>query len=84
MNIIILNPGFNVAPMSCQHAIPQGKIVGLNVINELEGYSKQKYQQEKYVTCLDLGEWGAIFTTGWNRQVELIKQEAKKVKMFIN
>jgi NADH dehydrogenase len=36
------------------------------------------------VTCLDLGPWGAVFTNGWDRQVEAIEQEAKSRKRSIN
>ena len=42
------------------------------------------YRQPRYVTCLDLGSWGAVFTTGWNRQVEMIRGEAKQLKRQIN
>ena len=41
------------------------------------------YEQARYVTCLDLGPWGAVFTTGWERQVELTGAEAKARKQFI-
>jgi NADH dehydrogenase len=36
------------------------------------------------VTCLDLGEWGAVYTEGWDRQVKLIREEAKELKHNIN
>jgi NADH dehydrogenase len=42
------------------------------------------YHQEAYVTCLDLGTAGAIFTRGWDRKVELVGAEAKKTKHEIN
>jgi NADH dehydrogenase len=42
------------------------------------------YSQVKYVTCLDLGAWGAVYTEGWDRQVKLIKEEAKQLKSTIN
>ena len=38
------------------------------------------YSQPKYVTCLDLGAWGAVYTEGWDRQMKLVGQEAKDLK----
>jgi len=37
-----------------------------------------------YVTVLDLGAWGALYTHGWDRQVVLTGQDAKSVKETIN
>ena len=42
------------------------------------------YSQPKYVTCLDLGPWGAIFTEGWDRQVKLTREVGKATKREIN
>ena len=42
------------------------------------------YHQEGYVTCLDLGEAGALFTTGWDRKVAMVDDVAKKTKQEIN
>jgi NADH:ubiquinone reductase (H+-translocating) len=42
------------------------------------------YSQPKYVTCLDLGPWGAIFTEGWDRQVKLTRDVGKATKREIN
>jgi NADH:quinone reductase (non-electrogenic) len=33
-----------------------------------------------YVTCLDLGEAGALFTRGWERKVGMVGDVAKKTK----
>ncbi|WP_460042955.1 NAD(P)/FAD-dependent oxidoreductase [Pseudomonas sp. S2_H01] len=74
----------NFAAMSCQHAISLGRHAGNNVAAELIGAATQPYRQPKYVTCLDLGEWGAVYTEGWDRQVKLIKDEAKQLKRQIN
>jgi len=74
----------NFAAMSCQHAISLGRHAGNNVAAELIGVATQPYRQPKYVTCLDLGEWGAVYTEGWDRQVKLIKDEAKQLKRQIN
>ncbi|MGJ7516989.1 NAD(P)/FAD-dependent oxidoreductase [Pseudomonas baetica] len=74
----------NFAAMSCQHAICLGRHAGNNVAAELLGVEPIAYSQPKYVTCLDLGAWGAVFTEGWDRQVKLVKQEAKELKTQIN
>ena len=51
---------------------------------ELLGLPTQPYQQKVYVTCLDLGEAGALFTRGWERTVEMVGEQAKKTKQEIN
>ncbi|NUB15534.1 NAD(P)/FAD-dependent oxidoreductase, partial [Azospirillum brasilense] len=51
---------------------------------ELVGLPTHPYSQPKYVTCLDLGPWGALFTEGWDRQVRLTREEGKAVKREIN
>ncbi|MNP70363.1 NADH dehydrogenase-like protein [compost metagenome] len=51
---------------------------------DLLGVEPTPYRQPKYVTCLDLGAWGAVFTEGWDRQLKLVKQEAKDLKTQIN
>lgn len=42
------------------------------------------YSQPRYVTCLDLGPWGAVLTQGWQREVQLTGAEAKTLKRQIN
>ncbi|MDH1262105.1 FAD-dependent oxidoreductase [Pseudomonas sp. GD03944] len=74
----------NFAAMSCQHAIALGRHAGNNVAADLLGIAPTPYRQPKYVTCLDLGAWGAVFTEGWDRQLKLVKQEAKELKTQIN
>lgn len=74
----------NFAAMSCQHAISLGRYTGNNVAADLLGVEPIPYSQPKYVTCLDLGAWGAVFTEGWDREVKLIKEEAKQLKSQIN
>jgi NADH dehydrogenase len=73
----------NVALMSCQHALSLGRVAGHNAAAELVGLPTHPYSQPKYVTCLDLGSWGAIYTEGWERQVKLTRQEAKELKRAI-
>lgn len=75
--------GAHPALMSCQHAMPMGKFAGHNAAAHLLGHDMTPYEQTRYVTCLDLGPWGAVFTTGWDRQVEMTGAEAKARKQFI-
>lgn len=74
----------NFAVMSCQHAIALGRHAGNNAAADLLGIEATPYRQPKYVTCLDLGAWGAVYSEGWDRQVKLVKQEAKELKTQIN
>ena len=74
----------NYALMSCQHATRMGAFAGNNAAAELLGVSTKPYHQKSYVTCLDLGEAGALFTRGWDRKVEMVGDVAKKTKQEIN
>lgn len=73
---------FNV--MSCQHAMSLGRVAGHNAAADILNLPLHPYSQPKYVTCLDLGKWGAIFTEGWEHQVIYQGEEAKKIKQEIN
>lgn len=73
---------FNV--MSCQHAMSLGRVAGYNAAAELVDLPLHLYSQAKYVTCVDLGPWGALYTEGWDRQVQFVREEAKKIKQEIN
>lgn len=74
----------NHALMTCQHAIPMGRHSGNNAAADLLGLQPVVYRQPKYVTCLDLGEWGATFSEGWERELKLHGQEGKDLKRQIN
>ena len=74
----------NHALMTCQHAIVLGRHAGNNVAAQILGVAPIAYSQPKYVTCLDLGGWGAVYTEGWDRQVKLTRQEGKTLKTQIN
>jgi NADH:quinone reductase (non-electrogenic) len=74
----------NYALMSCQHATRMGAFAGNNAAAELLGVPTRPYHQKAYVTCLDLGEAGALFTRGWERKVEMVGDLAKKTKQEIN
>lgn len=74
----------NYALMSCQHARTMGKYAGLNAARDVLGMEPRPYRQADYTTCLDLGDFGAVFTTGWDREVGTTGAEAKKRKTMIN
>lgn len=70
--------------MSCQHAIPLGKFAGHNAAASLVDQPTVPFAQPHYVTCLDLGAWGAVYCEGWDRKVVLTRDEAKAMKRRIN
>jgi NADH:ubiquinone reductase (H+-translocating) len=70
--------------MSCQHAMPLGRFSGHNAAADLLDRPALPYSQERYVTCLDLGPWGAVFCEGWDRKVVVSGVEAKAIKSQIN
>jgi NADH dehydrogenase len=74
----------NFALMSCQHATRMGAFAGNNAMADMLGEAMSPYHQKAYVTCLDLGAAGAVFTRGWDRKVDLVGAEAKKLKQEIN
>ncbi|MDQ0975915.1 NADH dehydrogenase [Neobacillus niacini] len=80
----VLTDETNVAMMSCQHAQPQGRFVGYNLVSDLFEKDTLPYKQPSYVTCLDLGDWGALLTEGWDRKVLTKGQDAKEVKINVN
>jgi len=70
--------------MSCQHATELGRHAGYNAVRSLADKSLYPYRQENYATCLDLGPAGAVFTTGWDREVQKTGTEGKTLKRQIN
>jgi NADH dehydrogenase len=74
----------HLALMSCQHANRLGASAGFNAAADLLGVPLEPYQQKNYVTCLDLGPSDAVFTRGWDSQVELSGDKAKAMKREIN
>lgn len=73
----------NLAVMSCQHAIPQGKLAGYNAVSHIYSAAMKPYTQPTYATCLDLGPETALFTTGWDLSVQKTGREAKSLKTEI-
>lgn len=76
-------PGQYVLP-SCQHAIPLGKHAGYNAAAAILGQPLVEFAADTYVTCLDLGPAGAVLTTGWERTVDKVGNDAKAHKMRTN
>lgn len=72
------------ALMSCQHALQLGRVSGHNAAAELLGEPLVGYSQAAYACCLDLGPCGAVIGRGWEREVSLTGNRAKKVKEYIN
>lgn len=70
--------------MSCQHGRPMGRYAGYNVISDLLGEPLLTLRIPWYVTVLDLGPAGAVYTEGWDRVVVSTGAEAKATKQTIN
>jgi NADH dehydrogenase len=69
---------------ACQHATPLGKVAGYNAAADLVGKPPRDFTPGPYVTCLDLGGAGAIFTRGWDRRVMASGADGAAVKKRIN
>jgi NADH dehydrogenase len=74
----------HVVMQSCQHALQSGRYAGHNAAADLLGLELASFAPHGYVTCLDLGEGGALFATGWDRAVQVVGEEAKARKRHIN
>jgi NADH dehydrogenase len=74
----------HVALMSCQHAGTMGKYVGYSAARDLLGLALRPYRQPNYTTCIDLGEYGAMYSEGWEREVKYSGAEANARKRMIN
>lgn len=70
--------------MSCQHGRPMGRFAGHNVVCDLLGLPMLPLRIDWYVTVLDLGSFGAVYTEGWDRHVVTQGEAAKKTKQMIN
>ena len=76
--------GLHPTVMSCQFARPMGRFAGHNVVADLAGLPMLPLRIDWYVTVLDLGDWGALYTEGWDREVRRPAQAAKATKQTIN
>ena len=74
----------HMSVMSCQHGRPMGRYAGYNVIGDLLGAPMMPLRIPWYVTVLDLGPAGAVYTEGWDRHVVSTGAEAKATKQVIN
>ncbi len=74
----------HTALMSCQHAMTMGKYAGANVARDLLGLALKPYAQPNYQTCLDMGDYGALLTRGWDRTVVQAGTQTKAIKEMIN
>jgi NADH dehydrogenase len=61
-----------------------GRYAGYNVVADLTGAPMLPLNIDWYVTVLDLGAWGALYTEGWDRKVKTTGAAAKETKMIIN
>lgn len=69
---------------SCQHALQSGRFAGANAARALLGAPLLPFLARPYVTCIDLGRYGALFTQGRQRDVLRHGPEAKATKQRIN
>ena len=69
---------------ACQHATPLGKVAGYNAAADLLGMPPREFTPGPYVTCLDLGGAGGIFTRGWDRRVMASGADGALIKKRIN
>lgn len=76
--------GLHPTVMSCQFARPMGRFAGYNVVADLVGQPMLPLRIDWYVTVLDLGDWGALYTEGWDREVRTTGAAAKATKQTIN
>ncbi|MBN9478392.1 MAG: NADH dehydrogenase [Bordetella sp. SCN 67-23] len=76
--------GTHASVMSCQHGRPMGRYAGHNVAADLIGQPMLPLYIDWYVTVLDLGPWGAVYTGGWDRRVISTRDAAKTTKRTIN
>ena len=74
----------HLSVMSCQHSRPMGRYAGYNVIGDLLGAPMMALRIPWYVTVLDLGPAGAVYTEGWDRRVVTTGATAKATKRVIN
>ncbi|MUL85605.1 MULTISPECIES: FAD-dependent oxidoreductase [unclassified Mycolicibacterium] len=74
----------HLSVMSCQHGRPMGRYAGYNVVGDLLGRPLRALRIPWYVTVLDLGPSGAVYTEGWDRHVVATGAVAKATKKTIN
>lgn len=65
---------------SCQHAMPLGAFAGYNAAASLYHEELHPFRPDSYVTCLDLGSWGALYTVGFERHLTVWGRAGKQKK----
>ncbi|BBL34620.1 NADH dehydrogenase-like protein [Nitrosomonas stercoris] len=75
--------GKNDIIMSCQYSLPMGRFCGHNVAANLLGEALLPLRIDDYVTCVDLGSWGAVYTQGRERKLVMQGEQVKRTKQFI-
>ncbi|OAA72019.1 Pyridine nucleotide-disulfide oxidoreductase, NAD-binding domain protein [Akanthomyces lecanii RCEF 1005] len=81
---VLADPAGKLALMCCQHALLLGRVAGYNAAADLIDEPKVNYSQKAYNCCLDLGGYGAVIGRGWERDIMLEGDLAKRVKKYIN
>jgi NADH dehydrogenase len=69
---------------ACQHATPLGKVAGYNAAADLLDVPLRDFTPGPYVTCLDLGGAGGVFTRSWDRRVMASGADGADIKKRIN
>ena len=76
--------GGNETVMSCQHGRPMGRTAGYNAACDLIGSDMISLRFNPYVTCLDLGSFGALLTAGYDRRLVETGEAVKERKTTTN
>jgi NADH dehydrogenase len=74
----------NETVMSCQHGRPMGRTAGYNAACDLIGNDMISLRFNPYVTCLDLGSFGALLTAGYDRRLVETGEAVKERKTTTN
>jgi NADH:ubiquinone reductase (H+-translocating) len=72
------------ALQACQYAHQTGKPAGHNAASDLLGLPPVAFEPDPYVTCLDLGGAGAVYTEGFRRRIQATGEAGKRIKRTIN
>jgi len=72
------------ALQACQYAHQMGKHAGHNAVCDLLDLPVVEFSPEPYVTCLDLGAAGAVYTEGFERTVRATGSSGKRIKRHVN
>jgi NADH dehydrogenase len=76
-------PG-RLALQACQYAHQLGKVAGHNAASDLVGLPLVDFAPDPYVTCVDLGDAGAVYTEGHERTIRATGERGKAIKRTIN